>query len=114
LAAAAADHSLERVASGNDVRNAFELRQGKEILGAIHDGESTGSIVRRLTVGTTRITALNAGSALNHVRGRPASAIVDQVSALVETNLFGERSDIGSADGDHCECRVQFTILHQL
>jgi transposase len=42
----------------------------------------------RLKVGPARITALKYGSALNHVRGRPASAILDQVSAFVETNLL--------------------------
>jgi hypothetical protein len=36
----------------------IELRKDKEILDAIQSGESTGSIARRLKVGTTRITAV--------------------------------------------------------
>jgi hypothetical protein len=66
----------------------FELRKEKEILDPIHGGESTGSIARRQKVGPARVTALKYGSALNHVRGRSAWAIVDQVSAFVETNLL--------------------------
>jgi hypothetical protein len=34
----------------------FELRKDKAILDAIHDGESTGSIARRLKGGMTCIT----------------------------------------------------------
>jgi hypothetical protein len=51
-------------------------------------GNPPGGIARRLKVGTTRITARGYGSALNHVRGRPASAILDQVPAFVETDLL--------------------------
>jgi hypothetical protein len=58
-------------------------------------------------VGTFCITAVKYGSTLNHVRGRPASAIIDQVSAFVENKSFCERPDIGSADGEQCEFGVQ-------
>jgi hypothetical protein len=54
----------------------FELRKDKEILVAIHSGEYAGSIARRLKVGATRLTAVKSGSALNHDRGIPASAII--------------------------------------
>jgi hypothetical protein len=80
---------------GGDLRKMFELRTEKEILDAIRSGESTGhprchrrvrGIARRLKVGTTRITAVKHGSALDDVRGRQARAIIDHVSAFVETN----------------------------
>ena len=72
------------------MRNMSELRLDKLILDAIQAGESTYGIAKRLKVGYTRITALRYGSALNHFRGRPRTAIVDEVSTFVETNLLAD------------------------
>jgi hypothetical protein len=75
------------VASGNDVQELFGLRNDKEILDVINSGESTGSIARRLRV-ATRSTAVKYRSAVKRVPG--GSAIIDQVPAFVETNLFAK------------------------